>query len=150
MVISDIDSSKKRVATYLKKFKLHNPEYYDRLAMFSVKPNDIIKYIERPEDCGTWPFDFVGKVDFAVKRIAKMYLIDFPEIEIQTEEDRVLSKLLRKNNFYAFGTNTFFKNEVTVNHVILFMKRDAVIYDWNADFVLKTQHEVKRVKEFLL
>lgn len=150
MVISDIDSTQKRIVTFLKKMKLHNPEYYDRVIMFSVKPNDIIKYLELPENCGNWPFDFVGKVEFAVKRIAKLYLVDFPEIETQTEEDRVLSKLLTNNNFNAFGTNTFFKNEVTVNHVIQFMKRDAVIYDWNGYFVSQVKQEVQRVKNILL
>jgi hypothetical protein len=115
-----------------------------------VKPNDIIKYIEHPEDCGKWPFYFVGQVDNAVTKIAKKYLIDFPEIDKQTEEDRVLVKLLTKNNFYAFGTNTFFNNDITVHHVIAFMERNEVIFEWNRDFILRTQQAVNRVKEFLL
>jgi hypothetical protein len=150
MVISDINSTEQKVLIYLKKMKLQNKSCYDRLILFGVKPNDIIKYIERPEDCGKWPFDFVYQVQNAVTKISKNYLMDFPEIEIQTEEDRVLSKLLTKNNFYPFGTNTFFKNDITVHHVTAFMERNEVIYEWNGDFILRIQQEVNRVKAFLL
>ena len=80
----------------------------------------------------------------------KLFLVDFPKIETQTEEDRVLSKLLTNNNFNYFGINNIFKNEVTVNHVIQFMKRDAVIYDWNGHFVSHVIQEVQRIKNVLL
>lgn len=148
--ITDVDSTQKRVLTFLKKMKLQNQSCYGKLMLFSVKPNDIIKYIESPEKCGKWPIDFVIQVNHAIIQISKKYFIDFPEIEIQNDEDKVLSKLLRKNNFFAFGTNTFFGEEITVHHVIAYMERDELIYEWNPDFVLKTQLEVKRVKEVLL
>ena len=149
MVVRDMDITQERVLRILKTMKLQNRAYYDRLMLFSVKPDDIIKYIERPEDCGKWPFDFLGEIQNAIKQISKKYVIDFPKIESQTDEDRVLSRLLRKHNFFAFGTNTFFKDEVTVHHVIAYMERDEIIYLWNPDFVIKTQHEVKRMKAFL-
>lgn len=149
-VISDIDTIKNHVLTYLKKIKLQNQVYYEGLSLYCVKPNDIIKYIEHPEKCSKFPLDFIATIENAIIRISKKYLIDFPIIESQTEEDRVLSKLLRKNSFFAFGTNTFFREEITINHIIAYMERDEIIYLWNADFVLKTQHEVKRAKAFLL
>jgi hypothetical protein len=150
MTVNDTNTVNKRVLTYLKKVKIQNQSNSNIIAYFAANINDIIKFIERPDDCGTWPFDFVCQVNDAIKKINKLALIDFPKIEKQTEEDRVLSRLLRKNNFFAFGTNLFFGSEITVFHVIAYMERDEVIYDWNADFVIGTKQEVKRVKEFLL
>jgi hypothetical protein len=149
-VVNDIDITQKRVLDYLKKLKIQYPDSYNRLTIFGLKPNDIIKYIERPEDCGRWPFDFVAQVNFAITKISKKYLIDFPDIELQTEEDRVLSKILKKNNFFAFDSNTFFGAEITVHHVIAYMERDSAIYNWNAYFINQVRQEVKRVKEYLL
>lgn len=144
------DTTKATVWSYLKKSKLQNKDLYDRLILFSVKPHDIVKYIERPEDIGKWPFDFVIQVEFAITQISKKLIIDFPKIEIQTEEDRVLSKILKKNSVFAFGTNSYFGEEITVSHVIAYMERDEIIYSWNSDFVLKTQNIVNKVKELLL
>jgi len=146
----EIDSSQMFVLTYLKKMKLHNKSAYDKIIIFGAKPHDIIKFIERPEDCGRWPIDFVYKVQSTIPKISKMFLIDFPKIEQQTEEDRILSKLLRKNNFPNFDADTFFGIMVSVNHVIQFLERDPVIYEWNAFFVLQVSEEVIRVKEKLL
>lgn len=77
-----MDTTKKSVLEYLKKKKLQNRESFDRLILFGVKPNDIIKYIERPDDCGRWPFDFVCQVHNAVQKISKKYLIDAPVFSI--------------------------------------------------------------------
>ncbi len=120
------------------------------LVYYSVGVKDLIKYLEYPDKCGKWPFEFVLMVEDALKKIKKKYLIEYPIIENQTDEDLVLSKLLEKNNFYCFGTNTFFYGSVKVSHVIQYMKRQAVIYDWSAYFLLTVQAETKRVKEFLL
>lgn len=43
---------------------------------YGVGVKDIIKYIERPEACGKWPFDFVCMAQRAVNLIAKNYLIN--------------------------------------------------------------------------
>lgn len=121
------------------------------LIYFGKEPYDIIKHIEHTEDCEKWPFDFVRKLNRSITQIAKINLNKFPEIELQTEEDRVLRKLLRKNDFFAFGTNLFFDNHIAkINHVIAYMERDVKIYTWNGDFVINVQQEVKRVKAFLL
>lgn len=149
-VITNLDIAQKNVLTYLKRMKFQNQAYYDLIILYSVKANEIVNYIEHPEACGKWPFDYVCKIEYAINQISKKNLIDFPYIEIQAEEDRVLSKLLKKNNFLAFGSNTFFKENVTVNHVIAYMERNEIIYSWNSDFVLKTQQLVNKVKEQLL
>ena len=144
--ISKYDS----VLTYLKKFKFYNKSGYEYLILFGVNPNDIIKYIEHPEKCGNWPFDFVCQVESAITKISKKYLIDFPIIELQTDEDRVLSKLLRKNNFFSFFTNIFNSRMVSIHHIIQFMERDPIIFEWNADFVWQVSQEVIKVKKELL
>ena len=41
---------------------------------YGVGAKDIIKYIERPEACGKWPFDFVCLTQRAVNLIAKNYI----------------------------------------------------------------------------
>lgn len=41
---------------------------------YGVGTKDIIKFIERPETCGKWPFDFVCMAQRAVNLIAKNYL----------------------------------------------------------------------------
>lgn len=146
----NITSKQKHVLTFLNNLKLQNKASFELVMFSAVKPHDIIKYIERPEDCRHWPMDFVYQVDRAIAQIDIKYIVDLPKIEEQTEEERVLSKLLRKNDCFAFGTNTFFKNEITAYHVITYMQRNEIMYSWNADFILKIQHEVKRVIAFLL
>lgn len=148
--LDNINLTQKRVLTYLKNTKLQNQSCFNLTILFSVNPKDIIKFIERPDDCGNWPFDFVIQVQYAINKIDKIALTAFPKIEMQTEHDRVLSKLLRKNNYFAFGTNIFFKPELTVDHVIAYMERDMVIYEWNSDFAVRIEQEVRRVQEFLL
>jgi hypothetical protein len=120
------------------------------LAFYSINAKDIIKYIEHPEKCGNWPFDFVCSVIEAIKKIKAKYIVPDPKIENQTEEDRVLSKLLAKNKYYCFGTNTFFKDRVSIEHVIHYMERSAEIKNWNAYFLQCVQLETVRIKEFLL
>ncbi|MHB1197225.1 MAG: hypothetical protein ACYC0A_10335 [Lutibacter sp.] len=138
------------VLTYLKKYKLYNKSAYEYLILFGVNPNDIIKFMEHPEKCGNWPFDFVCQVESAIAKIDKKYLIDFPKIDLQTEEDRVLSKLLRKNNFFSFFTYIFNSKMVSIQHIIQFMERDPIIFEWNADFVWQVSQEVNQVKNKLL
>ncbi len=120
------------------------------LVFYNINARDIIKYIEHPEKCGNWSFDFVCNVTEAIKKIKAKYIIPYPKIENQTEEDRVLSKLLAKNKFYGFGTNTFFKDRVNIEHVIHYMERSAEIKNWSAYFLRCVQLETVRVKEFLL
>ena len=48
------------------------------LGYYSVNIKDLIKYIEHPEKCGNWPFDFVITVEECLKKIKKKYIIPFP------------------------------------------------------------------------
>jgi hypothetical protein len=120
------------------------------VSFYGVKARDIVKFIEHPEKCGNWPFDFVGQVMESIKKIKKKYVIPYPTIEKQTEEDRVLSRLLSKNEFLCFGTTSFFKGYVNVEHVIQYMERNEAIKNWNAYFLCNVMAETQRVKAFLL
>ena len=50
----------------------------------------------------------------------------------------------------VLGSSEFIGNIVNINHVIQYMERNPVIYEWNGDLVKSVQYEVKRVKEKLL
>jgi hypothetical protein len=149
-VMTTIDTKYECVLDYLKRLKFQYESNYDKLMFFSIKPNDIIKYITNPEQCGNWPFEYVCKIEHSITQIFKKFIVDFPKIELQTEEDRVISKLLKKNPCFAFGTNTFFDGTITVNHIIAYMEREEKIYQWNGDFVIQIQQKVKKIKEYLL
>jgi len=63
-----------KVLEYLKK---QQDEIKDKdliVAYYAVGAKDIIKYIERPDACLNWPFDFVCLTHRAVHLIAKNYL----------------------------------------------------------------------------
>jgi len=120
------------------------------MTYYSISIKDIIKYIETPEKCGNWPFEFVCRVNQSIQKIKKQFLIPYSEIEQQTEEDRVLSKLLLKNNCMCFDTNMFFKYRVSIRHVIQYMQRSEEIKNWNAYFLNCVKKETERVKDFLL
>ena len=149
-VIATFEPIQQKVLLYLKNAKLQNKVAYDKLMLFSVKPNDIIKYIERPDDCGNWPLDYVYQVEKAITKISERYLIDFPTLDAQTEEERVLSKFLKKHHYVTFGAINDVETDVTTNHVIAYMQRSAAVYLWNADFVLRVQKEVERMIKVLL
>ena len=119
-------------------------------AFFGAGLKDMIKYIETPEKCGRWPLELLLLTEEAIKKTKKKYLIDFPVIENQTEEDRVLSKLLLKNNYFCFGKNTLFDGIVQLENVVQYMERQPLIYDWTSYFVLRVQATTTKVKEFLL
>jgi len=136
-------------------------DFIDKEWAYTNDPNVIIvycgvgarvikKYIAHPEKCGNWPFDFVCLVERSVKKLLKHYIIPHPALEEQTEEDRVLSRLLRKNSYLCFGTNLFFKSKVKVEHVILYMERSEEIKNWTTCFLLSVIEETKRTKDFLL
>lgn len=59
------------------------------LSFYAVNIKDLIKFIEHPEKCGNWPFDFVYTVMEAIKKIKKNYIIPNPIKENQTKEDIV-------------------------------------------------------------
>ncbi|TAE13124.1 MAG: hypothetical protein EAY72_08805 [Bacteroidetes bacterium] len=120
------------------------------IIFYGVGAKDIVKFIETPEKCGKWPFDFVCTVTEAIKKIKRHYIVPYPEIETQTEEDRVLSKLLAKYRHNCFGTNTFFEGSVSLDDVIHYMNRNVEIKNWNASFLRAVQMKTARVKEFLL
>ena len=146
-----LDDEKCEVLEFLKKELKVVENKNGILVFYAVGAKDLIKYLEHPEKCDRWPFDFIFSVESALKKIKMNILsIPFTIIEAQTEEDRVLSKLLSKNDFFCFGTNTFFKGSVDVSNVIQYLERQNVIYDWSSLFLTKVQQETKRVKEFVL
>lgn len=150
MTITEISEKDKQVLDYVKSELDRYANQNTVLIFFGVSAKDMVKFIERPEACGKWPFEFVCQMTKAIDKTHKKYIIPYPEIEDQTEEDRVIAKILMKNNLFKFGTNTFFKNGITVQHVIQYLERDSSIYNWNAIFAVQVQQEVIRVKEFIL
>lgn len=145
-----IQETDRMVAEYLEKYKKTNPEYYYNLLIWGVSPNDIIKFIKTPEKCTRWKDDYSDKIWRAIELIYENRLIPFPLIEKQKEEDKILATALKNTGIIAFHTTCFFILPVKLEHVIKYMERDKEIYDWNADFVLSAQHEVKKAKAFLL
>ncbi len=146
----EITEEQARVLAYLKRAQQCYPDDFGKLILCGAKATDMIKLLEQPEACGNWPFDFVCDMYRAIDKTAKRITLPFPVISEQTEEDRVISRILKKNPWLSLGTNRFFYEPVTVQHVIAYMERKAVINTWNADFIHKVEQEVKRAKEFLL
>lgn len=143
------DEEKLQVLDYVKASIRRHENEYGVLSFYAVGAKDIIKFIERPEACERWPYDFECRVEEAIASLAKKYIVPFPEIEEQTEEDRVLSKLFKKHKNLTVGNTDFFNNYFQAHHFIYYMERHPDIYKWDAYFIKKLQHEIKRMKEIL-
>lgn len=144
-----IENVQNEVLKYLKNDKRVNPERFSLLMIFGVKPTDVIKYIKRPEACGTWPFDFVHQVDCAISKIYAKYIIDFPVIPPKNDVDDFIAKMFSKNESLFTLKSHHFSDEITLTHMLNYLKRDPDIFTWNADFIINVQSEYKRCIEKL-
>ena len=144
-----IENVQNEVLKYLENDKRVNPERFTILGIFGVKATDVIKYIKRPEACGTWPFDFVHQVDCAISKIYAKYIIDFPVIPPKNDVDDFIAKMFSRNGTIATLDSHFFEHEVTLPHMIKYLERDSEIFTWNAYFILYVQSEYKRCIEKL-
>lgn len=138
------------VLDYLKKFKKYCSHAYNKLLIWGVRPNNIIRFIENNQKEVLMNYDFIIQIESAIKKIYEHNIIPFPKIESQQEEDKLLAKVIRNGHEIMFGKSNFFRMEVTKEQVAKYLERNEEIHDWNADFVIKVQNEVERAKLFLL
>ena len=150
MIPYEITTEEATVLVYLKNMRKYSPENFKLLICYTVRADTLIKFLEDPDSFGDHDFVYVGSIFKAIRKLAKNYLLPFPEIEEQTEEDRVISKLLRKGSVYYNCESEYISKLVNINHVIKYMERNPEIYDWNSYLIIRVQQEVKRVKEKLL
>ena len=68
-----INEVEKKVLDFLKKQQEEIKGTNLIAVHYGVGAKDLIKFIERPEECGRWPFDFVGMAQRAVNLISKNY-----------------------------------------------------------------------------
>ena len=138
-----------KMLAYLKKRKLQNPEHFDKVILWGVKPNSIIKYLENHESVKRWDNLLFEKLENAINKIAGNCSVPYPEIPEQTEEDKLLSKIITKSGWRLFNTD-FWDMEINRTHIVKYLNRDIELKEWNADFVLKVQWKVAEVKDYLL
>ncbi len=141
-----------QVVEYLKKTKRQYPILYEKMILFGAKPNDIIKFITNRSATVEWNFDYKMTVDFALNRIYDEIIdvIPYPALEPQSQEDIIVAKILSKiepllPSIFKIGNFC-----VSFPHIIAFLNRDAVITDWNPDFVIDVMRETQRLKDELI
>lgn len=134
------------VLAFLKNMKQYAPENFDYLIYFGALAREMIKFMEHPEKYGDFDFGFVCSLFRAIDKTFQHYVMERPEIPAQTEEDRILSSILiiAEYNFLTAYTNNRLFNK---SHLINYLKRDSVIYNWNGWLLLNIQKEVEEMKK---
>jgi hypothetical protein len=53
-------------------------ETFGKLIIFQCKASDILKFIERPQDCNNWPHLFYLSIEDSVQKIHLQYILKQP------------------------------------------------------------------------
>ncbi len=151
MMTAEISEKDKQVLEFVKS-ELRRYEHQNGvLIFFGVGAKDMVKFIERPEACGKWPFDFVCEMMEAIKKMHAKFIIPYPEIEEQTEEDRVLAKLLKKHDHIPKGMDAaYIITQDDLKDIVAYMERREVIKEWTAYYLSAIQYRTKLIKDFFL
>lgn len=140
------DDNQFAVLAFLKNMKQYTPDNFDYLTYYGASALEMIKFMEHPERYGDLDFGFVCGLFRAIDKTFKQYVIECPEIPVQTEKDRILSSILiaAEDSFLTAYTNNCLFNK---SHLISYLKREDVIYNWNGWLLLNIQNEVEEMKK---
>lgn len=146
-----LDDINAEVIEYLRREKIQDPEYYSCIAVKGVKPNDIIKLINKADITTRWGRDYTIRVNAAIDYIYDECIIPYKgyTIEKQTEEDRILAKIIRNRGNMMFYDDEL-SERVSLNHVIGYLERSELLLNWNHRFIERTKIQVDQIKEMLL
>ncbi len=139
------DEDELKVLAYLKNMKQYAPDNFDYLIYYGVSAREMIKFLEHPEKYGDFDFSFVCNLFTAIRKTYKNCIIERPEVPVQTTEDKIIASILKTSN-NAF--KTLYANERMINksHLIAYLTRDEVIWNWNNRLLLVVQKKVEELK----
>jgi hypothetical protein len=139
------DEDELKVLAYLKNMKQYAPDNFGYLIYYGVSAREMIKFLEHPEKYGDFDFSFVCNLFTAIRKTYKNSIIERPEVPVQTTEDKIIASILKTSN-NAF--KTLYANERMINksHLIAYLTRDEVIWNWNNRLLLVVQKKVEELK----
>ncbi|MDO9153414.1 MAG: hypothetical protein Q7U47_06870 [Paludibacter sp.] len=132
------------VLSFLKNMRQYSPENFNYLIFYGASAREMIKFIEQPEKYGDFDFTLVCGLFRAIDKTFR-YLIECPKIETQTEEDRVLTAILMYSD-NAFKSIYTSERLINKSHLMAYLKREEVIYNWNGWLLGIVQKQVEEIK----
>jgi len=134
------------VLAFLKNMKQYASGNFNYLTYYGASAREMIKFMENPERYGDFDFEFVCGLFRAIDKIFQQYIMECPEIPVQTEEDRILSSILinAEDSFLTAYTNNSLYNK---SNFISYLNREDVIYKWNGWMLTCIQREVLEMKK---
>ncbi len=139
----------KIVIRYLNNCKIQYGELYSSLGLWGVRPDSIIKYLGSPESFYHKKQQYIDDLEDAIDKIYNKSIIETPEIGEQQLEDVILAKVLR-NVSWVFDRSDFLPRPITKNHIIQYLERSKIIYQWNNDFLWMVKRYAQKTKDYLL
>ena len=128
------------VQQWLTNFKSTMPDAFALTILGKCKLEDVLRYMHYPGYYSyLWGPQFTHRIQLAIERIAKHYLIPFPEIAPPSQEEEELIKWLNNNYSKLIYRERVLYHPFTIRYLIQYLKRDAVIYNWNASVVVSYQ-----------
>ncbi len=97
---------------------------------------------------GDYEEDVCNTIEFIYTHL--IYPFTPPVIKEATIVDKFIAKMQFKRGWWVLGDSHFFREPVTIEHVVKYLQGENEIYTWNADFIYMVQQECKRVKEVLV
>jgi len=126
--------------------KQYASDNFNYLTYYGASAREMIKFMEQPERYGDFDFEFVCGLFRAIDKTYKHYVIECPEIPAQTEEDRILASILIVAEYSLLSANTNIRL-FNKSHIISYLKREDVIFNWNGWLMTCIQREVEEMKK---
>ncbi len=133
------------VLAFLKNLKMYSPKNFDYLIFFGTSAKEMVKFMEHPEKYGDFDFQFVGSIFMSIHKTFQHYVIERPEIQAQTVDDKVLGAILM-NSSNAFKSIYASERLINKSHLNAYLMRDEVIFKWNGWLLLTVQRKVEEMK----
>ncbi len=133
------------VLAFLKNLKQYAPENFDYLVFYGASAREMIKFMEYPEKYGNFDFVYVCGLFESIRKTFNHYIIPQPEITVQVEEDRILASTLICSD-HAFSSIYSKERMINKSHLIDYLLRKDVIFNWNGLLVSIVQKIVEKLK----
>lgn len=133
------------VLAYLKNMKQYAPANFNYLSYYGASAREMIKFLEHPEKYGDFEFSFACNLFTAIRKTYKNFLIERPEVPVQTIEDKIIASILESSKD-AFKSLYASERMVNKSHLIAYLSRDEVIWNWNSWLLFVVQKKVAEIK----
>lgn len=136
--IEDPNMHAENVLQWLTNFKATMPDAFALTILGKCKLEDVLRYMHYPGYYShRWGHEMTQHIVYAINFIACHYLLPFPKIMPPTTAEKELVLWLNENYHKLVYREHILFHPFTIRYFIQYLKRDEIIYQWNASEVVR-------------